>query len=172
MSAVTLRTLRCESCGATLTGVSAWRPVVCEYCGSPAMAETAAAENVLSAQPTCLAFRIGAASATERLRQWLRSSFWAPKDLSTAARTEEQTGIYMPAWRAAADAQTDYTGVKIRSHERAVSRTVQDAQTGQPVTRTETVTDRYEEPVAGQREEGATSSSSRPRASSRRRSWR
>jgi hypothetical protein len=138
MPEIAVKTIKCDSCGASLTGISSWKPTVCDYCGSEVIVELPAeAASAVADRPRCVGFRIDAAQAVERLKAWLKSSFWAPGDLASTARTDEQAEIYVPAWETKVDAETAWQGARSETRHRRVSKTRTDPQTGR--------TERYEE---------------------------
>lgn len=138
MPDIAVKTIKCSSCGASLTGISSWKPTVCDYCGSEVIVELPAeTASALADRPRCVGFRIDAAQAVERLKAWLKSSFWAPGDLASTARTDEQAEIYVPAWEVKVDVETAWQGARSETRYRRVSKTRTDPQTGR--------TERYEE---------------------------
>jgi hypothetical protein len=132
MAEVAVKTIRCDSCGASITGISSWKPTVCDYCGSQVIVELPAeTQSALAQQPRCVGFRLSAAQAAERLKAWLKSSFWAPGDLAATARTDEQAEIYVPAWEIKVDVETAWQGARSETRYRRVSKTRTNPQTGQ-----------------------------------------
>ncbi len=131
MAEVAVKTVKCSSCGASITGISTWKPSVCDYCGSEVIVELPAqAESSVAQRPRCVGFRIDAAQAGERLKAWLKSSFWSPGDLAATARTDEQAQIYVPAWETKVDVETAWQGARSETRYRRVSKTRTDSQTG------------------------------------------
>jgi DNA-directed RNA polymerase subunit RPC12/RpoP len=135
MAEIAVRTIRCDSCGASITGISSWKPTVCDYCGSEVIVELPPEQaSAVVDRPRCVAFRIDAAQAAERLRDWLKASFWAPGDLAASARTEEQSQVYAPAWEVRVDVESDWKGADSDTRYRTVTKTRTDAQTGRQET--------------------------------------
>ncbi|MBM3500003.1 MAG: hypothetical protein FJX74_15190 [Armatimonadetes bacterium] len=143
MAEIAVKTIKCDACGASITGISTWKPSVCDYCGSEVIVELPAASmSAVAERPRCVGFRLDAAQAGERLRAWLKSSFWSPGDLAATARTDEQAAIYVPAWEAQVEVETAWQGARSETRHRRVSKTRTNPQTGQ--------TERYEEDEAYQ----------------------
>ena len=135
MAEIAVKTIRCDSCGASITGISSWKPTVCDYCGSEVIVELPPEQaSAVADRPRCVAFRIDAGQAAQRLRGWLKASFWAPGDLASSARTEEQSGVYAPAWEARVDVETDWKGADSDTRYRNVTKTRTDPQTGRQET--------------------------------------
>jgi len=138
MAEIAVKTIKCDSCGASITGISTWKPSVCDYCGSEVIVELPAEQaSAVGQRPRCVGFRIDAAQAGERLKAWLKSSFWSPGDLAATARTDEQAQIYVPAWEAKVEVDTSWQGARSETRYRRVSKTRMNPQTNQQ--------ERYEE---------------------------
>jgi hypothetical protein len=143
MADIAVKMVKCDACGASITGISTWKPSVCDYCGSEVIVELpAATESAVAQRPRCVGFRLDAAQAGERLKAWLKSSFWSPGDLAATARTDEQAAIYVPAWEAKVEVETEWQGARSETRYRRVSKTRTNPQTGQQ--------ERYEEDEAYQ----------------------
>jgi DNA-directed RNA polymerase subunit RPC12/RpoP len=151
MSEVAVKTIRCDSCGAAITGISTWKPTVCDYCGSEVLVQLPESQaSAVAERPRCVAFGIDAAGALDRLRTWLKSSFWAPKDLASSARTEEQTAMYVPAWEARVEVDSDWNGANSQTLYRTVTKTRTNPQTGRQESYTDSEPYTVWNPISGQ----------------------
>ncbi len=135
MAEVSVKTIRCDACGASITGISTWKPTVCDYCGSEVLVEMPPEmESAVNERPRLVPFSINAAQAGEKLKAWLKSSFWAPGDLASTARTDEQAEIYVPAFRVTGEIDSDWKGADSETHYRNVTKTRTNAETGKSET--------------------------------------
>lgn len=89
--------LVCGSCAMHITLSPEMLTHTCPFCGSNAVVQTRAAQDVLRPR-----FLIPFVTTTEDCRQktavWLNNSWMLPKDLQNLARSAEYTPIYIPFW--------------------------------------------------------------------------
>jgi DNA-directed RNA polymerase subunit RPC12/RpoP len=110
----------CDGCGATTVLPPGNTSGACPYCKR---AFVAAARSARTLRPgAVLPLAIPRDDAGRRMQAWLGSRWFAPRDLTTLARAEGFTPVYVPAWSFTADASTDYEGE--RGDDRTEWRTV------------------------------------------------
>jgi hypothetical protein len=110
----------CDGCGATTVLPPGNTSGSCPYCKRPFVA---AARSTRTLRPQAvLPLAIPRDDAGVRLKGWLGSRWFAPNDLTSLARAEAFTPIYVPAWSFTADARTAYDGE--RGDDRTEWRTV------------------------------------------------
>ncbi len=89
--------LVCSSCAAHTTLSTEMLSHTCPFCGSNAVVQTRAPQDVLRPR-----FLVPFATTTEDCRritaEWLQNSWMLPKDLQKLARSTEYTPIYIPFW--------------------------------------------------------------------------
>ncbi|MEW6403796.1 MAG: hypothetical protein AB1649_18530 [Chloroflexota bacterium] len=96
VSASAERMLRCKQCGAVTIFPPAHVSVVCPYCDSAVFATTA--EDVRLEPPQALIpMQIEIGVVREKIRSWLRNSFFAPADLKRAIQ-QRLSPLYIPIW--------------------------------------------------------------------------
>jgi RNA polymerase subunit RPABC4/transcription elongation factor Spt4 len=98
----------CKNCGASMVYDAQSLALKCPFCGSVDLEEQGT-KGIL-APDLVIPFRISTSEAESRLRAWLGSSFWYPKDLRTAAQHTEIKGVYVPFWIFAARVETHWAG--------------------------------------------------------------
>ena len=151
MAEVTTKTVRCDSCGASITGISTWKPAVCDYCGSEVLVEMPPEmASAVADKPRLVPFRIDAAAAGAKLKDWLKSSFWSPGDLASAARTDEQAEIYVPAFEVRGSVDADWKGADSETHHRNVTKTRTNPQTQKTETYQDSEPYKVWNPMTGQ----------------------
>jgi len=97
----------CKVCGAR--SVTAKQAQRCPFCDSPMVAEV---DNDAHTIPPggVLPFTLDRAAAGERFAKWLRSRWFAPRDLVMRARRDALDGVYLPYWSYDAQTHTPYDG--------------------------------------------------------------
>lgn len=129
--------VKCETCGATVTFTPPMVAGECDFCGSPMVAQPKSADPLLAPEGV-LPFRVNQVEATEAIRKWLGSLWFAPNALKKFAAHESMSGVYIPFWTYDAFTASDYTGERGEHYYVTESYTEQDAQ-GNTVTRTREV---------------------------------
>ncbi|MTG90083.1 hypothetical protein GJV82_14180 [Cellulosimicrobium sp. BIT-GX5] len=100
------RTLVCDGCGATTQGTDL--SLACRFCGGHLVA---AAETDGLVQPEAVVpFAVEQAQAREAFRRWVRSRWFAPRELKKVGDTESLHGSYVPHWTFDARTSSAYTG--------------------------------------------------------------
>ncbi|HYH84098.1 MAG TPA: hypothetical protein VEX60_01370 [Pyrinomonadaceae bacterium] len=127
----------CETCGATVTFTPPLVAGECDFCGSPMVAQPKSADPLLAPE-SVLPFRVTQEQATEAIRGWLGSLWFAPNALKKFAAHETMSGVYIPFWTYDAYAVSNYTGERGEHYYVTESYTEQDSQ-GNTVTKTREV---------------------------------
>jgi hypothetical protein len=127
----------CESCGATVTFTPPMVAGECDFCGSPMVAQPKSADPLVAPEAV-LPFRVTQGEATEAIRSWLASRWFAPNALKKFAAHEGIGGVYIPFWTYDAYAVSQYTGERGEHYYVTETYTEQDSQ-GNTVTRTRQV---------------------------------
>lgn len=102
------RSVRCRSCKA----VSVFDPERvaqnCDFCGSPQLVDYEEARAPIRPE-SLLPFRVTEERVREDLRRWLKSRWFAPNRLKSAALVDTVHGVYLPYWTFDADARCPWT---------------------------------------------------------------
>jgi hypothetical protein len=101
------KNFECNGCGATMNYDASAQSLKCPFCGSVDLAPDES-KGVL-APDLVVPFAIDRTEAQGRLRAWLGSSFWHPKDLRDAAQMTELRAVYVPFWIFATQVRTHWT---------------------------------------------------------------
>jgi hypothetical protein len=101
------REVRCKTCGASW--ISSNRAERCAFCDSPIVDEAETAAAVIP-PGGLLPFVLDRKAAAEKFAVWLRSRWFAPRDLAKRADREALDGVYLPYWTYDAETTTDYRG--------------------------------------------------------------
>jgi len=137
----------CQTCGATVTFTPPQVAGECDFCGSPIVAQPRSADPVLAPEGV-LPFRVTQTDATESIRKWLASRWFAPNALKKFAAQEGIGGVYIPFWTYDAFASSEYEGQRGEHYYTTESYTERDAQ-GNTVTRTRQVQHTRWHPASG-----------------------
>lgn len=99
--------VQCRHCGArAVTTVHARR---CPFCDEPLVVELAPTADTI-APDGVLPFGVDKHAADAAYQRWLRSRWFAPRDLRRRAARDGLDGVYVPYWSFDADSLTRYTG--------------------------------------------------------------
>ncbi len=101
----------CSSCGAQTSFDATTQSDVCPFCGSALVAKPHAESGIRP--KSLLPFAVPRERALEQFRQWIKSLWFAPSALKTAADQASGTrltGLYVPYWTYDADTISHYTG--------------------------------------------------------------
>lgn len=129
--------VNCTTCGATVTFAPPEVAGECDFCGSAIVAQPKAADPIVAPEAV-LPFRVAQAGATEAIRAWLASRWFAPNALKKFASQESIGGVYLPFWTYDAHATTRYTGQRGEHYYTNETYTERDAQ-GRSQTKTRQV---------------------------------
>lgn len=129
--------VRCETCGAVVTFIPPEVAGECGFCGGKIVAQPKSADPII-APAGVLPFGITSEHATERVRGWIGSRWFAPNALKKFASQQPVGGVYLPFWTYDADTTTDYTGGRGEHYYVTETYTERDA-SGNDVARTRQV---------------------------------
>src|SRR5262245_46176948 len=101
--------VRCQGCGATTTFIPPEVAGKCDFCGVQIVAQPQSADPIIAPEGV-LPFYITPQQATNELRSWLGSLWFAPGALKQFAQPEAIDGIYLPFWTYDTNTVTHYTG--------------------------------------------------------------
>lgn len=141
-----VRTMSCESCGATVSWDPAQMSATCAYCGSNAVVEQPASDEHRPSR--VVAFSLDRNGAMKRFNDWLGKGWFRPRDLQTRSLIKEMRGVYLPFWAFDADADSTWTASAGYHYTVQEPYTTRDAQ-GRTVSGTRSVTKTRWEPAAG-----------------------
>ena len=92
----TLRTLKCEGCGAAFTLPPTQISGACPFCGSAHLVQTPTGELI---QPdSVLPFQFDAEAARQHVIRWIDDLKFRPGDLDERAAVSLPRGVYLPCW--------------------------------------------------------------------------
>jgi hypothetical protein len=117
----------CESCGAVVTFAPPQVAGDCDFCGARIVAQPKLADPILAPEGV-LAFRVAGAEATESVRRWINSLWFAPNALKRLAAHEEISGVYLPFWTYDAYTASEYEGQRGDYYYEEEVYTARDAQ--------------------------------------------
>jgi predicted RNA-binding Zn-ribbon protein involved in translation (DUF1610 family) len=105
--ALDAKNFQCKSCGASMNYDASAQNLKCPFCGSVDLAQDKTS-GILA--PECvIPFRVDQREAEQRLRNWLGSSFWHPRDLRSSAQLTELRAVYLPFWIFDSHVRTNWT---------------------------------------------------------------
>jgi hypothetical protein len=107
----------------------------CQFCGTPLVADPAAVERV--APEAVVPFGISKQQASDALKEWTSSRWFAPGSLKKVSSAETFTGSYLPFWTYDSNTVSDYTGE--RGEHYWETETYTETVNGQQVTQTRQV---------------------------------
>lgn len=138
----------CQSCGATVTFTPPEVAGECSFCGTAIVAQPKSADPLVAPEGV-LPFRITRPQATDSLKKWLASRWFAPNALKRLAYHESMGGVYIPYWTFDSNTLSYYTGERGEYYYVQETYTDRDAQ-GNMVTRTRQVRHTRWYPASGQ----------------------
>lgn len=101
----------CSSCGAQTSFDASVQSDLCPFCGSAIVAKPHADSGIRP--KSLLPFAVPREEAVNLFRAWLRSLWFAPNELKTAADQADSSrlnGLYVPYWTYDADTISHYSG--------------------------------------------------------------
>ena len=101
--------VQCQSCGAKSIFTPPEVAGRCEFCGAQIVAQPTSADPILT-PGAVLPFHITQPQASQELRHWLSSRWFAPNGLKQFAQPDAIHGIYIPFWTYDTCTTTHYTG--------------------------------------------------------------
>jgi DNA-directed RNA polymerase subunit RPC12/RpoP len=99
----------CAGCGSVVTFEPPEVAGLCPFCGGKIVAQPRAADPLIAPEGV-LPFQITEREAAERIRQWIRTRWFAPNALKEMARHGAVHGVYLPFWSFDSDTHTLYIG--------------------------------------------------------------
>lgn len=143
------RHFRCDTCGAELSEQRGQRSIVCPFCESTYVVELAGDRQQRQRPEFIIGFAVTRDQAQEQLRRWLGDTGWfRPKDLRAAMQADRLKAVYLPFWRFAALANSEWQASIGEYWYRTETYTTKDAK-GNTVTRTRQVRETEWWPLAG-----------------------
>ncbi len=120
----TVETYVCSNCGATTTFDPRTKSLRCPFCGSEMAVRATGAGTAVpdGVAQLVLPFAVDKDAATQRIRDWLGGSFFAPRDLQSRSALDRGQGTYVPFWRFDALADSDWEGEVSQTRTRQVQR--------------------------------------------------
>jgi hypothetical protein len=100
--------IRCSHCGAPVEFTPGEIVATCKYCGFTTVVETGQAFNF---EHSLLLNRYDETQIEEYIRDWMRSGFMKPSDLTKKSKIIEKNLVYLPFWVVSVEAKTRYKGV-------------------------------------------------------------
>ncbi|MCB9616857.1 MAG: hypothetical protein H6722_30860 [Sandaracinus sp.] len=91
------RSMRCQTCGATVAFSDAAIATKCDFCGSQHVLEQQSQRNVIRPE-SLVPFAVNDQVAKQKFQEWLGSGFFRPSNLSSAASLGQISGVYVPYW--------------------------------------------------------------------------
>src|SRR5262249_10595255 len=85
----------CSSCGAVITFTEKELADVCPFCGTSIVTQPKIADPTIAPEAV-LPFRLTQQMASERLKTWISSRWFAPSSLKKLASQESVDGVYLP----------------------------------------------------------------------------
>jgi ribosomal protein S27E len=101
--------VQCTSCGATVTFTPPEVARECDFCGAAIVAQPKIADPTLAPEAV-LPFRITKPQATDAMKSWISTRWFAPNALKKFASHEGIDGVYLPFWTYDAHTTSHYTG--------------------------------------------------------------
>lgn len=102
--------VRCESCGGTVLFSGTLTSSECPYCGSPIQLNKVHSATQRIPVDAVLPFLVDHQQATQRLREWVESRWFAPNEFRRRGVEGKFNGIYLPYWTFDSLTFTAYTG--------------------------------------------------------------
>jgi hypothetical protein len=100
--------IRCSHCGAPVEFKPGEIIATCKYCGFTTVIETGEAFNF---EHSLLLNKYDLNQADDLIKDWMRSGFMKPPDLSKKAKIMEKNVVYLPFWVVSVEATTSYKGI-------------------------------------------------------------
>jgi DNA-directed RNA polymerase subunit RPC12/RpoP len=94
---VTVQTIRCSECGATVHVGEGERTTACAFCGSKQVLSEATNESAIRPE-SLVPFKVTKENANASFGVWIGKLWFRPSDLKKMARVQEIGGVYIPFW--------------------------------------------------------------------------
>jgi len=102
------KNIRCSHCGAPVDFKPGEIIATCKYCGFTTVIETG---QEFTFEHSLILNKFDQASIEVPIKNWMRSGFMKPGDLSKRAKLIEKSLIYLPFWVISAKVKTTYKGI-------------------------------------------------------------
>jgi DNA-directed RNA polymerase subunit RPC12/RpoP len=99
----------CAGCGASVTFEPPDVAGLCPFCGAKIVAQPVAADPLVAPEGV-LPFRVTQKEATAKVRDWLRTRWFAPNALKEQAKPGAIQSVYLPFWTYDTHTQSRYRG--------------------------------------------------------------
>ncbi len=129
--------VRCQSCGALVTFTPPETAKHCDFCGVDIVAQPKSADPIIAPEAV-LPFRVTQKDASQGLRTWLQTRWFAPNALKQFGQPDAISGIYLPFWTYDTNTTSYYSGERGDYYYTTETYYEQDSQ-GQQVQRTREV---------------------------------
>lgn len=144
---LTVREVKCSSCGAETVFPDNVSSIDCPYCRNSLVLEGGSDNTVLKPR-AILPFKITPEEARQYFDKWLKGKWFLPSDLKRVRRLDEKiTGIYIPYWTFDSHTFSHYTGERGVHYTTTVP--VRQIVNGKPVITQQVVTKTRWTPVSG-----------------------
>ena len=98
----------CSHCGAPLPVQPGEILITCSYCGFTSVVETGKAFEF---EHSLLLNTLATEQVFEAVKDWMKNSFIAPKELSKKSSLADQSLVYLPFWVVTGEATSHYKGI-------------------------------------------------------------
>lgn len=102
--------VRCESCGANVVFTGTLTSSACPYCASPLQRENVHSATFRVPVDAVLPFLVEQRKATQLLKDWVKSLWFAPNDFKKKGAEGKFEGVYLPFWTFDSMTFTQYSG--------------------------------------------------------------
>jgi len=100
--------ISCAHCGAPLPVQPGEILITCSYCGFTSVVETGKAFEF---EHSLILNTLLPTQVFDTIKEWMKNSFVAPKDLSKKSSLIEQNLVYLPFWVVSGEATSHYKGI-------------------------------------------------------------
>ncbi len=101
------KVVECKNCGGQTVAEAADETAYCVFCGSQHMVVHGSSDAGLKPQGI-VPYEVTYKSARNRMDQWVKKRWLAPRDLKERFRGKNLKGVYMPYWTFDADVRANY----------------------------------------------------------------
>lgn len=119
--------VRCDGCGAIVAFTPPEVAGECAFCGRKIVAQPQSADPLVAPEGV-LPFLVSQKQASDVIKRWISSRWFAPNALKKLAYQEAVGGVYLPFWTYDAHTTSYYAGERGDHYYVTELRTVRDAQ--------------------------------------------
>lgn len=102
--------VHCDGCGANVVFTGTLTATKCPYCGAPIQLEKVQTAEIRIAPDGVLPFLVPREAASQNLKAWVQSLWFAPNDFKSRGVDAKFEGVYLPYFTFDAMTYTRYTG--------------------------------------------------------------